>query len=160
MVANADALIEDFHRALVLAGLSPLSSGVEHDILPAPHRPVALPTGKCAVYVFSLAASYGRRCPAGEDRVLKVGRIGPNSQPRFQYQHYKRRAARSTLAKSLVQTKIVWPYLGVKRLKDVGRWIKANTDRDHFFLDAVDCAALCDLERYLRARLGPVFEGG
>jgi len=51
--------------------------------------------------------------------------------------------------------------LGVTALDEdsVKAWIKNNTDRDNFYLDA-GSTVLAELERYLRGRLGPVFEGG
>jgi hypothetical protein len=42
----------------------------------------------------------------------------------------------------------------------VGDWIRENTDRDNFYLLDGDQPLLGELERYLRGRLGPVFEGG
>jgi len=66
------------------------------------------------------------------------------------------------LAATLAGARILWPYLGIKVLDEAsaGAWISENTDRDNFYLDSADAALLGDLERYLRARLGPVVEGG
>ena len=134
---------------------------IEHESKPAPHIPPPLLPGKCAVYVFSLSMVFGRNCPAGGDRVLKVGKVGPNSEPRFRYQHYKRNSAQSTLAASLLNAKILWPYLGIETLDDssVGEWLKANTDRDHFLLNAGDRELLHTLEVFVRGLCSPVFEG-
>lgn len=155
-------LREKFLQAASLAGLPALQGALTHNRLAAPHAPPRLPQGKCGVYVFSLSAAYGQTCPAGPNRVLKVGRAGPNSFSRFQYHHYSTTAAGSTLAKSLVSGRILWPYLGIEQLSkdNVRAWLCKNTERDHFMLDAVDAAALTRLELFLRGNLGPVFEGG
>jgi hypothetical protein len=128
----------------------------------APHRPHKLPEDKCAVYVFSLAQAYGKRCPAGPGRVLKVGKAGPKSNARFQSQHYDPGRAPSTLAAMLVNSKILWPYLGITELtsRQVQDWIRHNTDRDNFYVDSNDAIVLAELERYIKGRLGPIFEGG
>jgi hypothetical protein len=87
---------------------------------------------------------------------------GPNSAPRFTYMHYNPGSAMSTLAGSLVHTPLLWPFLGVDFLtaENVADWIKTNTDRDSFFLEAALQPSLRDLEEFLRDVLGPVFEGG
>lgn len=41
----------------------------------------------------------------------------------------------------------------------VRRWVRQNTDRDDFNLDAAEPAALSDIEWYLRRILSPVFDG-
>jgi hypothetical protein len=158
MLYNAQALIGDFEAALAVL----LSSPVSHELQSAPHRAHKLPEGACAVYVFSLAEVYGKGTPAGPNRVLKVGKVGCNSNARFQSQHYNPRSAQSNLARSLVEVRILWPYLGIVELNEsnVRRWIEDNTDRDNFYLRATDASHLSRLETYLRGRVGPVFEGG
>ncbi len=157
MLDSPGVMKASFVKAAQEAGL-PLCR-IDHELHPAPHKPPTLPKGKCGVYVFSLSKSYGKTCPAGSNRVLKVGKAGMNSKARFQYQHYKLNSARSTLAGSLFKRRILWPYLGITVLLEaqVEDWVKENTDRDSFFLDNLD--VLPDLERYLRGILGPVFEG-
>jgi len=94
--------------------------------------------------------------------VLKVGKAGPQQhrslpvpalQPAFSAKYVGCDARRGAH---------LWPYLGIKVLDEAsaGAWIRENTDRDNFSLDSADAALLGDLERYLRARLGPVVEGG
>jgi thioesterase domain-containing protein len=157
MIQNPQALINDFRQAASRPGLQ-----VEHEYQPAPHKPHKLPNGKCAVYIFSISASYGRGCPAGAHRVVKVGKAGPNSNARFQSHHYDPHRARSTLAATLLKSRTLWPYLGIVELKDteVEHWIKKNTDRDNFYLDATHKDLLDELEKYLRGKSGSVFEGG
>ncbi len=160
MVKFADALIHDFVLAAGWLGLHVRDP--QHESQLAPHVPHPLGPGTCAVYVFSLSESYGKSCPAGPHRVLKVGKAGPKSNARFQSQHYSAKAAPSTLAASLVTARILWPYLGVHNLTEdqVGGWIRANCDRDNFYILATSEFGLGQLEQYMRAMLGPVFEGG
>jgi hypothetical protein len=162
VVQNPEELIADFLVAVRNMGVRIGDKGLEHRCGLGPHKPYALPAGRCAVYVFSLSRSYGSRCQAGLDRVLKVGRVGPNSNARFQAQHYNPRSSVSNLAASLIGEQVVWGYLGIERLSEthVGDWIRQHTDRDDFLLPAEDNPELGYLERYIRARLGPVFEGG
>jgi hypothetical protein len=79
-VPNAVVLLEEFAHSA-----SP-NLATKNELLSAPHVPTPLPSGKCAVYAFSL--SQGANCPAGPNRALKVGSAGPNSNARFQPQHY------------------------------------------------------------------------
>jgi len=94
--------------------------------------------------------------------VLKVGRVGLRSGARFQYMHYNPGSAQSTVAGSLLKSKVLWRYLGITELNsiNVGNWIREHTDRDHFYLEAEDESLLAELERFLRGILGPAFEGG
>jgi hypothetical protein len=160
VVEQVDALIQDFQNACASVGLR--CGAVTPEAQHAPHhKPHGLPSGKVAVYVFSLSASYGSRCPAGAHRTLKVGKARPGSNKRFRYQHYNGGAV-STLQGSLLKGRILWPYLGIASLaeRDVRKWILRNTDRDNFYLDAADEKVLPELERFIRAKLGPAFEGG
>ena len=158
MIENAQGLITDFVLALGV----PLAVPISHEAQAAPHRGHKLPEEKCAVYVFSLSKVYGNRVPAGQSRILKVGKAGCNSNARFQSQHYNPLSAPSNLAHSLLEAKIFWLYLGITEISEasVRHWIEENTDRDNFYLSARDTSNLSRLEVYLRGRLGPVFEGG
>ena len=124
MIKDANNISASFQQALAQSGLGVLHSPIEYEVQPAPHRPHSLTKGKCAVYVFSLSQAWGSACPAGPDRVLKVGMAGPNSNARFQSQHYNPNSAGSTVAGSLGRCKILWPYLGITKLtsEDVGDW--------------------------------------
>jgi hypothetical protein len=100
---------------------------LDHEFLRAPHRSKALRAGFGAVYAFALGRHH--ESLAGAGMVLKVGKVGPNSNARFQSQHYGF-SARSTLARSLVGYPIVWPWLGISHLDahDVKPWMLANLD--------------------------------
>ena len=160
MIQNPGAIIDEFRNALEQMGLR--CGDIRHEAQACPHKPHGLPDGKCAVYVFSLSESLGKRCPAGAGRVLKIGKAGSNSNARFQSHHYDAGRAPSTLAATLLKSRILWPYLGIGELRatQVGNWIRENTGRDNFYLDADDRDVLGELERYLKGRLSPVFEGG
>lgn len=160
MLHNADELISEFNTSRERLAMSRVA--IHHDCVHGPHKPPALLNGHGAVYVFSLTEEYGSTCPAGAHRVLKVGKVGPNSGPRFQYQHYSVGSAMSTLAGAIVRTPILWAYLGAKDHSEssVRNWLLRNTDRDHFFISGDDIEAITQLERYLKGRLGPAFEGG
>lgn len=129
-----------------------------------PHRPnVANPgrprPGFAAVYIFALNAN--ATCEAGPGRVLKVGRVAPNSGPRFQSQHYSPDSAKSTLAGSLIRYPVLWPWLGIADLdaSSVRDWMRMNLDRVNLFIPAPQAELLPHLEMYVRARVGSVFEG-
>jgi hypothetical protein len=156
---NPAGLIQDFTSAVRGLGLT---CTVRHEHQPAPHKGKALPTGECAVYVFTLSDGYGRGTTAGANRALKVGKAGLNCNARFQSQHYSTKAAPSTLAGTLLKTKILWPYIGITSLDEsnVRSWIEHNTERDNFYLHGSDAHLLGKLETYLKGRLGPVFGGG
>lgn len=160
MINNANELISKFTVQTNSIGL--MCGAIDHELQSAPHTPHALPKGKCAVYVFSLSAAYGKTCEAGSGKVLKVGFAGAKSNARFQSHHYGSDRARSTLAGFLLDSKLLWSYLGISSLSElsVERWLKENTDRDNFYLDGRDEEAGRQLERFLRAYLGPMSEGG
>ncbi len=161
MIENPEGIIEDLKASFRRQKTEVMTKSLTHEPQRAPHIPHALPAGKCAVYVFSLSAAYGARCPAGAHRVLKVGKAGPNSNARFQSQHYNPKSSGSNLAKSLVRMWFLHPYLGIDELAydDAGKWVRANLDRDNFYLDAEHDAILGILETYLKGITGPVFEG-
>ncbi len=160
VLTDPDALVEDFAAAASAAAMEGWPCEIRTEILRAPHRRPPLPAGFAAVYVFALAEEYGRATPAGAGAVLKVGRVGPASGPRFSYQHYGF-AAPSTLAKSLVRYRIMWPWLGIDVIDDssVKPWMLKHLDRAHFYLPAGHDLVLASLEMYIRARVGSVFEG-
>lgn len=158
MLVQPRTLIEEF-----LAQYSAVAKpSIELDCWPAPHRQRGLPLGKCAVYVFSLSQRLATTPLFEAGKVLKVGMAGPNSDARFRSQHYKPGRALSTLAGRLVSRRDLWPDLGIANITDatVGDWIKANTDRENFYLDGIyHKTALGLLEAFLIARLQPLFEG-
>ncbi len=155
-----DELVSDFHAATAMAGLAEDTAEVRAELLPAPHRPPSrLPTRCGAVYAFALGAS--STAPAGAGRVLKVGKVGPNSLARFTSQHYSPGAARSTLAGSILRYPILWPWLGITAADaaNIRAWMTTHLDRLHLFVTDPTPEILSTLEMYVRARIGSVYEG-
>lgn len=107
-----------------------------------PHEPKSLEKGKMAVYMFK----YG-------DKYLKIGKVGPKSNARFESQHYNPESARSNLAKSLVK------YDNIKK-EGVGDWIKNNCRRVDILIDeSLGGFALELVEAILHYRFRPKYEG-
>lgn len=152
-------LLADFDAAAKDLGIPGWPSIYRAETLAAPHRSSPLPSGFGAVYVFGLSEQ--ARCEAGAGRVLKVGRVGANSNARFQSQHYSATSAGSTLARSLLKYRVLWPWLGIERLDEsnVRTWMLANLDRVNLYVPAANADILPHLEMYVRARVGSVFEG-
>ena len=159
MVEAPHRIIEDFCNACVRKGREHVDPGeIGHEYLPAPHLARDIPLGRGAVYVFTLPS--GSEAPAGPHRALKVGKAGPNSNARFRYQHYRSGSAPSTLAGAIENNPLLHDLLGIDSLPvDIGDWIRESTDRDNFFVNGNRKTLLSLLEVYMKARLGPVFEG-
>lgn len=148
--------LRDFTIVSELAG-SKVSLDGDAEFLPAPHEPRELPAGKAAVYGFWCSGEW-----------LKIGQIGPNSNPRYKYQHYNIGSAKSNLADTLK--------LDEEWVERVGRdgdaaaghgitktfiaaWIKQNTCRVNIFLPPDEKILRSLLEAFLHARLRPRYEG-
>jgi len=159
MIKGAEELIRDFVITIRNRySINVSEDEIVHEHLEAPHVPTNLPVGKAAVYVFSMPAN--SIVPAGPNRALKVGKAGPNSNARFQYQHYKSGSANSTLAGAIENNLVLQSYIGLDQTpRNVGSWIQKNIDRDNFFVDGLRKDLLSLLEVYLKGRLGPIFEG-
>jgi len=160
VLTDPESLILDFANAASAAGLEGWPCEFRVEVLPAPHRPPPLPSGFGAVYLFALGSAYGETVSAGAGTVLKVGLAGPKSGPRFRYHHYGENAE-STLAKSLVRYRIMWPWLGIEELDmtTAKAWMLTHLDRVHIYVPAGHEVVLASLEVYIRARVGSVFEG-
>jgi hypothetical protein len=160
-MTDPDSLIAHFGVDAMKAGIDGWPCPLRSEVLPAPHRPTSLPAASTAVYVFALSATAGQSAPCGIGTVLKVGKVGPNSEARFRYMHYNPGSSNSNLARSLLAHPILWPWLGIEGLSvdSVGGWIRTNLDRTNFFLPAGRLRVLATLEVYIRARVGSVFEG-
>lgn len=121
---------------------------IEIEYCPAPHRPPKrIPIGKVAVYGFW-----------GDGMWLKIGKAGPNSNPRYISQHYTG-SALSTLAGSLADDPHMLTVAGFDP-KAIGDWIKASTYRVNILLPATRTPELLSLlEAFLHVRLRPRYEG-
>jgi hypothetical protein len=159
MLIDGAELVADFSNGAGELDLPGWPCELEPELLAAPHQPPRLRAGCGAVYAFALGQKTASAAGAG--MVLKVGKVGPNSGPRFRYQHYSPSSAGSNVAKSLIGHAIVWPWLGIERLDadNVKPWMKANLDRLHIFVPGDRPLVRSVLELYVRARIGSVFEG-
>lgn len=129
---------------------------ITFDAWAAPHTPKDLPPGKSAVYVFSLRSD--ATVPAGANRVVKVGKVGPTSNARFRYQHYSSRTVRSTLAGAIENNALLWGFIGYPGAgTDTGAWLRDATDRNNFYFSDHSLTGM--FEVYAKARFGPVYEG-
>ena len=154
MITNPEQLITDFIEIARISGIEISKTDIEHEVLTTPHRSKSLPIGKQAVYIFSI----------GSDRpvFLKVGKVGPNSNARFNSQHYHPGRSMSNLANSLLNAREQWESFGISELdsESVGPWLKEHTDIDHFYLaDSLGKYPLSLLEIFIQCRLKPMFEG-
>jgi hypothetical protein len=146
---NPAQLLTDFLVVAELGEIKMQPEAIRVETLMMPHRaPRSLPKGKMAVYVFS-----------DKERVLKVGKAGPRSQARYTSQHYNAGSAPSTLAASILKDKDAVQRYNLNK-GNVSDWIKENTDRVNFILDAdVGMWGLMLLEVFIQCRLQPVYEG-
>ncbi|MBZ5493813.1 MAG: hypothetical protein LAO76_23080 [Acidobacteriia bacterium] len=152
MLADVGQLIADFSRVATLAGVPIDERDIRHELLRAPHQTAKLPKGNHAIYVFSLTND--------GTVVLKVGKAGPQSAARFESQHYLPRSCNSNLGKSIIAGKACWDKLGISVVEEttIGNWLRTNTDRDHFFLNASPLVVNL-FETFFQCRLQPLFEG-
>lgn len=155
-----DGILSDFATVADELGLPGWPTTLDIDYLPAPHIPKALRPGHGAVYAFAL--SDASTSDAGPGCVLKVGRVGPNSNARFQSQHYSPRSSRSNLASSILGYPTLWSWLGIDRIDPtmIRDWMLTHLDRANIFVPASSAELIPQLEMYVRARLGgSVYEG-
>ncbi|WP_339836761.1 hypothetical protein [Paenibacillus sp. FSL R7-0272] len=112
-----------------------------------PHKSSTLPVGRMAVYSFIY-----------QDRFLKIGKAGPNSNARFNSQHYDPKNSQSNLAKSLLNDPmLVGLNLDAMTIKE---WIKKNTRRIDFLVDAtLGIFVLNLIEAFLHLKYRPKYEG-
>ena len=114
----------------------------------APHEPGQLREGKMAVYIFVY-----------NDRVLKIGKAGSDSNARFQSHHYAPSRAKSTLARSLLSDPEMVANEEITE-SNVGDWIRQNCRRIDIFIDAKLGKFLLSLiEAALQYKYAPKYEG-
>ena len=149
MDCKPQQLLDDFLAAVKRGRIEISQDAIDFEILPMPHRPPScLPKGKVAVYIFS-----------DRERVLKVGQVGPNSQPRYTSHHYNPKSSGSNLSKSLLEDEHAKEKYGLSQ-ETVGEWIKENTDRVNFIIHADYYGPVLTLfEAFVQCRLDPVYEG-
>ena len=142
-------LLDDFLAAAKRGGIEISQNAINFETLTMPHKPPSpLPKGKVAVYIFS-----------DSECVLKVGQVGPNSQPRYTSHHYNPVSSGSNLSKSLLEDEYAKRKYNLSR-ETVGEWIKQNTDRVNFIVDAGYYGPVLNLlEAFVQCRLDPIYEG-
>lgn len=143
-----DKALEDFIRVSELAGINLKSDDLIVEYQTSPHRqPTCLPKSKMAIYAFWW-----------NDKWLKIGKVGPNSGPRYTSQHYTG-SAMSTLSGSLAND----PKMKNVRefnINNPGEWIKKTTCRVNILIPLEKGNHLLSLlETFLHARLKPYYEG-
>ena len=94
-------------------------------------------------------------------RALRVGKATSTARLTQNYIHYPTGLG---LPSKLATYRVMWPMLNLVNLGPTlgtnwEAWINDNLDRDQFEVPTGNDAALGWLEKYVRARLGPVFEG-
>ena len=87
-----------------------------------PHQPEKLLDNKMGVCIFVY-----------QKTILMIGKTGPNSSPRFVYQHYNPSSANSTLA-GLILKDDEMKLLGLTS-NNIGEWIKNNCQRIDIIID-------------------------
>jgi hypothetical protein len=160
MSIELDQILADFAVVAGRLQLPGWPAKLAAEVLPAPHAPKALRPGHGVVYIFALAGHSTSQ--AGVGRILKVGRVGPNSNARFQSQHDSPSSARSNLANSILGFPELWPWLGIDVLDQstVRDWMLGNLGRANIYVPAESAELIPRLEMYVRARLGgSVYEG-
>lgn len=141
--------LADFRKVAALADAEFIADSIATEIMPKPHRqPKGLPLGKMAVYAFFL-----------NGHALKVGKVGPNSGPRYTSQHYNPNSSRSNLARSILANPVKIGATSVDELS-VGDWIRQYTDRVNLLVPrSLGDPMLSLLESFLHVRWKPEFEG-
>ncbi|WP_129353808.1 hypothetical protein [Solidesulfovibrio carbinolicus] len=150
---------QDLVNEMQTDGISVSSNDILIERIPPPHASLKFVEDHFAIYVFSLLSTDGTLTRSG--RTLKVGSVQHGSAPRFYHHHYRPNSSNSNLAKSIISNEWLWRCLSIKTLdaNNVGQWIKQNTLRDHLFIPRKFINLQFMIERYVRGRLGPVFEG-
>ncbi len=145
---NIDEILNDFIEVCKISGIPLTRKDITIESLSKgqKHQPTPLPKGQVAVYVFLF-----------QDQCLKVGKVGPRSNARYQNQHYSPKSSNSNLAKSIINDPTFNFY---NRELEIGIWIKKNTTRLDFLMSAeIGMLARNLLEIFLQCRLRPRYEG-
>jgi hypothetical protein len=158
-VLNIFDIKQDLVNEMHLSNIPVSMNDIIIDRIYPPHASFKFIRDHFAIYAFSLLLTDGTLTSSG--RALKVGSARHGSAPRFFHHHYKPNSSGSNLAKSIINNEWLWECLSVATLNanNVGQWIKQNTLRDHLFIPIKFITLQFKIERYVRGRLGPVFEG-
>ena len=133
-------------KALNLAGEEIESNHIEIIDVGCPHKIQSLPNGKMAIYAFF-----------HKDECLKIGKVGSNSNARYNYQHYNPESSKSNLAKSLLSDNY---FIKNNSFDNIGSWIKENTQRINIIIPkSVNIFVLNFCEAFLQLYFKPKYEG-
>jgi hypothetical protein len=137
----------DLIKAIKITGTEIEPNQIKILVWGRPQKPKSLEKEKMAVYIFF----HKKEC-------LKVGKVGPNSNPRYESHHYNPNYKGSSLLNSLLKDKDSKKYIG--RCKDIGNWIKKNTRRINILLDKrLGMFVLNFVEAYFQVKFKPRYEG-
>jgi hypothetical protein len=144
-------ILDDFIEVCKLANIILTKDEIIVEILEAGEKHTAKPLRKgfMAVYIF---------LNINNDLCYKVGKVGVNSNARFQSQHYSSDSSRSNLATSILNDYELNNNVDIQN--NVGMWIKQNTTRINLLLKGdVSILTLNLLEVFIQNRLKPKYEG-
>jgi hypothetical protein len=140
-------VIEKLKNALQIAGSDINKFNIEILDRGCPHTPTPLPRGKMAIYMFR-----------HDKEILKTGKVGPNSNARFQTQHYSSGSSKSNLAKSLLNDG-EGPCRELS-VNEIGEWMQKNLHRTDIIIDAnAGMEVLSFVESFLHLHFLPKYEG-
>ena len=140
-------VIEKLKNALKIVGSDTNKFNIDILDRGCPHTPTALPRGKMAIYIFR-----------HDNGFLKIGKVGPNSNARFQTQHYSPSSSKSNLAKSLLDDE-QGPCRELS-FNEIGEWMKKNLHRTDIMIDAhAGMEVLCFVESFFHLHFLPKYEG-
>ena len=144
-------ILDDFIEVCKLANIKLSKKEIIVEVLEAGqnHLPKPLPKGFMAVYIF---------LNSNKDLCYKVGKVGVNSNARFQSQHYSSDSSRNNLATSILNDYELNNNIDIQN--NVGMWIKQNTTRINLLLKGdINILTLNLLEVFIQNRLKPKYEG-
>ena len=148
LINSPEVLLEDFNRIMVLSDIDDSSISIKFERLKAGQHLPKFRAGNMVIYVFMF-----------NGETLKVGKAGPRSKARFCSQHYSSKAAKSTLASSLLKDQDFAFKYSLNEL-NVGQWLKDSTERWSFFIEEKHGIYVLNLlESFLHCRLKPRYEG-
>lgn len=148
---DIDNILDDFIKVCKLAKIELSLSDFKIERIESgeAHIPSQLPKGHMAVYIFFDKTS---------DSCLKVGKVGRNSNARYQSQHYSPNSSKSNLANSVLNDADLKSSVDVQN--NIGQWIKQNTKRINLILHSdKGIPTLNLLEAFVQGRLKPRYEG-
>lgn len=117
---------------------------LEVEYLEKPHQIKTLPKDKMAIYIFEKDGIF-----------FKIGKVGKNSNARFQSQHYNANSCRSNLAKSILNDKS----LNLELNFNLKEYIVENFNRVNIYINSSNQLLTNLLEAYLHYNLNPKYEG-